>query len=195
MIARHVIWQDLGGPGMEHLELNRDDKGYLADGLYVGRHDETGPYRLHYEIRIDPAWRMRSVVMRLMNRPDGQDELSLTVDENCNWRNAAGEPAAALLGCHEVDIFATPFTNTLPIRRLGLTAGESAEISVAHFYAPGLEARPVRQRYTCLRPFGPESGLYRYEALFDAASAVEIEVDSDGLVIDYPGSFKRAWAD
>ena len=82
----------------------------------------------------------------------------------------------------------------MPIRRLGLSAGESAEISVAYIDVPMLEPRPVRQRYHCIRPFGPDSGLYRYEALFRAGSAVEIEVDSDGLVIDYPGSFERAWA-
>lgn len=194
MTARHVIWQDLGGPGTEHLRLDRDGEGYLADGLYVGCNDETGPCRLRYKIRLDSQWRMRSLVLRSVDGPEGEDELALKVDENCNWRNGAGEPVAALHGCHEVDIFATPFTKSLPIRRLDLTAGESAEISVAFVGAPGLAAQPVRQRYTCLRPLGPDSGLYRYEPLFHAASAVEIVVDSDGLVIDYPGGFKRAWA-
>ena len=194
MTVRHVIWTNLDGPGMEHLKLTSGEEGYLADGMYVGRDDETVPYRLHYEIRVDPTWQMRSLVLRLMDGPNGSSETALTVDERCAWRNAAGESIPALEGCHEVDFFATPFTNTLPIRRLGLAAGESAEISVAYIDGPGLELRPVRQRYHCIRPAGPDSGLYRYEALFRAGSPIEIEVDSDGLVIDYPGSFERVWA-
>jgi len=39
------------------------------------------------------------------------------------------------------------------------------------------------QRYTCL-----ERGLYRFEAgRFEA----ELPVDADGLVLDYPGLFRR----
>lgn len=195
MTAQHVIWADLGdGPGIEHLKLTRDEDGYLADGMYVGRNNDTTPYRLHYVIRIDLAWQMQSAKLNLMDGPDGSTELSLSVDENCDWWNGAGESLSALAGCHEIDIYATPFTNSLPIRRLGLAAGESAEISVSYIDAPNLEPRPVRQRYHCIRPCDPDNGLYRYEALFRAGSSVEIEVDSDGLVIDYPGAFNRVWA-
>ena len=195
MIAQHVIWTDQGdGPGLEHLKLTREDEGYLADGIYIGRNGDTAPYRLHYLIRIDANWQMQSARLHLMDGPDGSDDLSLSVDEKCNWRNGSGEPLPGLTGCHEIDIYATPFSNTLPIRRLGLAAGESAEISVGYIDAPKLEPRPVRQRYHCIRPYGPDNGLYKYEALFRAGPAVEIEVDSEGLVIDYPGEFNRVWA-
>lgn len=195
MTTQHVIWTSLGnGPGIEHLKLTRDEDGYLADGIYVGRNSDTTPYRLHYLIRTDPVWQLQSARLHLMDGPDGSDDLSLSVDDKCDWRNGNGETLPALTGCHEIDIFATPFANTLPIRRLGLTAGESAEISIGYIDAPNLEPRPVRQRYHCIRPFGPDNGLYRYEALFRAGSAVEIEVDPDGLVIDYPGGFNRVWA-
>jgi len=196
MTAQHVIWTDLtDGPGIEHLKLTRDEEGFLADGIYVGRKSDTSPYRLHYLIRVNHAWQMQSARLHLMDGPNGSDDLSLTVDENCDWRNEAGESLPALAGCHEVDIYTTPFTNSLPIRRLGLAAGESAEISVCYIDAPNLEPRPVRQRYHCIRPFGEETGLYRYEALFRAGSAVDIEVDSDGMAIDYSGGFNRVWSD
>jgi hypothetical protein len=42
--------------------------------------------------------------------------------------------------CENVDVSETPFTNTLPIRRLGLTSGESAEIRVAYFDATELQS-------------------------------------------------------
>ena len=38
----------------------------------------------------------------------------------------------------DVDISATPFTNTLPIRRLGLQPGEFAELDVAFVDAPAM---------------------------------------------------------
>ncbi len=44
--------------------------------------------------------------------------------------------------CENVDVSETPFTNTLPIRRLGLTSGESAEIRVAYFDATELQSWP-----------------------------------------------------
>jgi len=45
------------------------------------------------------------------------------------------------------------------------------------------------QRYTCLEPMR----RYRYESL-DSDFTREIEVDLDGLVVVYPGLFKRiAW--
>ena len=115
-----MIWTDLDGPGMEHLKLTRDEDGYLADGMYVGRNGGGGPYRLQYEIRIDPSWQMRSLELNMVEGPEGAGKIALTVDEDCNWRDGAGGSIPALEGCHEVDIFATPFTNTLPIRRLGL---------------------------------------------------------------------------
>lgn len=195
MTAQHVIWRDLDGPGLEHLKLSGDRDGYLADGMYVGSKNNAPPLRLHYEIRMDTAWQMQSLALRLIDGPEGAGVTMLSVDDRCRWWNAEGEAMPALEGCHEVDILATPFTKSLPIRRLGLAAGESAEISVAYFDIPGLEPRLVRQRYLCIRPFGPDTGLYRYEALFRTGPPVEIEVDSDGLVTDYPGSFARAWAD
>jgi hypothetical protein len=47
-----------------------------------------------------------------------------------------------------VDLSITPLTNTLPIRRLKLGVGESAEIATAYVAIPDMEASLDRQRYT-----------------------------------------------
>jgi hypothetical protein len=60
-----------------------------------------------------------------------------------------------------VDISETPFTNTLPIRRLALAPGESAGVSVAYFDGSELQPCPEPQRYTCLET-NDRGGLYRY---------------------------------
>jgi len=48
-----------------------------------------------------------------------------------------GRLVPELEGCMDVDISVTPFTNTLPIQKLGLAPTESPEVSVA--YVEGTE--------------------------------------------------------
>jgi hypothetical protein len=114
-------------------------------------------------------------------------------DGEGRWATDAGERLEHLGGCLDVDISATPFTNTLPIRRLGMKEGESAEVVVVYVALPEIEIRTARQRYTCLRR-RTEGDLYRYESLSSDFTA-ELPVDSDGLVADYPGVFRRVWSE
>lgn len=194
MTARHIIWTDTDGPGLEQLTLTRESDGWLADGLQVGRQAEDPPFRFHYVIRIGDDRRMQSAILRLTaSGPDDPRELSLTVDEDAAWTDATGNLLPELAGCHEINVPATPFTHMLPIRRLDLAAGETADISVVRINIPDLTPRAVRQRYTCLRPIGEQGGLFRYDPLSDGESC-ELPVDADGLVTDYPGGFQRAWA-
>ena len=97
-----------------------------------------------------------------------------------------------LEGCIDVDISATPFTNTLPIRRLELEPGQSEELTVTYVRVPELLVGPERQRYGCLEA-QTDGGLYRLEALPSGFTA-ELPVGAEGLVIDYPGLFRRAWS-
>jgi hypothetical protein len=85
---------------------------------------------------------------------------------------------------------ATPFTNTLPIRRLKLAVGEAADLTVVYVaVTPTLAVRPARQRYTHLR--GNEDGdRYLYESL-ERDFKRELLVDRQGLVVDYPGIWER----
>jgi len=71
-------------------------------------------------------------------------------------------------------------------------AGEQAEIRVAYLPVPELAWRAVAQRYTCLAPRGAAGGRYRYEGVFRDFTA-ELPVDADGLVMDYPETFRRVW--
>ena len=95
-------------------------------------------------------------------------------------------------GCLDVDISATPFTNTLPIRRLALQPGSSVILSMAYIAIPQMNVEATQQRYTCLEVTS-SGGRYLYESLADGVSwfTAELPVDSDGLVLDYPGLFRR----
>lgn len=52
--------------------------------------------------------------------------------------------------CEYVDISESPFTNTLPNRRLGLAPEDSASIQGAYFDGADPQPWPEAQRYTCL---------------------------------------------
>jgi hypothetical protein len=91
-----------------------------------------------------------------------------------------------LAGAIDIDISITPFTNTLPIRRLRLETGQAEDILAVYLQLPGLSVTTDRQRYTCLEL----NRRYRYESL-DSDFTREIEVDAHGLVVTYPGLFRR----
>lgn len=88
-----------------------------------------------------------------------------------------------LAGCIDIDLSITPATNTLPIRRLGLAVGASAEVTAAWVRFPALIVAPLRQRYTRLAP-----DRYRYESL-ESGFTTELTVDDQGLIAHYPGGW------
>jgi hypothetical protein len=187
-VEREVMWTPWERPGLEHLRLVTSDGRVVANGLVIGL--EAGrPFRIGYEVRCDGRWRVREV--RVATPDSERPVLELLADGEGRWNRRSGEPVPELDGCIDVDISATPFTNTLPIRRLGLEPGESEELMVTYVRVPELLVGPERQRYGCLEAQA-DGGLYRFEALPSGFTA-ELPVDTDGLVIDYPGLFRRAW--
>jgi hypothetical protein len=147
------------------------------------------PFRLRYEITCDANWNVKELDLALLS--GNRKSIKIQADGQGHWSTYNGGPIPSLHGCIDVDISATPFTNTLPIRRLKLQPGQSAELLVAYVLIPHMDLMPARQRYTCLE-LNNSGGLYKYESLESDFSA-ELPVDNDGLVIDYPGLFKSIW--
>jgi hypothetical protein len=144
---------------------------------------EDGIIAAQYSIVCDTGWR----VLRLEVSLAGENRrLELSSNGAGRWTDPSGAPRPDLAGAIDVDLSATPFTNTLPIRRLGLRGGQVETIRVVYVRFPGLEVTLERQRYTCLEP----GRRYRYESV-DSDFTREIEVDPDGLVVTYPGLFRR----
>lgn len=187
-MEREVMWVPWEGPGLEHLRLRQDQSGILADGIVIGLHAGR-PFRFGYRIRCDARWRALEVTVGLLS--PREVELALVSDGQGRWATPDGQGVSAIQGAIDVDVSATPFTNTLPIRRLGLKPGQSAELSVAYIAVPELRLETARQRYTCLES-RQDGGRYRYESPARGFSA-ELVVDREGLVIDYPGLFRRVW--
>ncbi len=182
-----AYWTAIGTVGLEHLILRQGQDGIQADGLVLRYHNGQG-LRIGYQMHCDPGWRTRE--LRVQTSGIEAIELYASADGNGKWVGPEGEVLDELDGCIDVDIMATPFTNTLPIRRLGLGVGESREIDAAYVRIPDLQLSRARQRYTCLEMEGGR-GRYLYESLDGDFKAV-LRVDGQGLVLDYEGLWVRS---
>lgn len=165
--------------------LRQEPDSVTAESVVVSVADQ--PYTVRYRITCDAAWRVRDAEIRVVG---DERVLQLSADGAGHWFDTAGDDLLDLAGAIDIDLSISPFTNTLPIRRLGLRPGQSAEIRAVYIRAPELSVTTDPQRYTCLQA-GPEAAKrYRYESL-DSDFAREIDIDDDGLVVTYPGLFRR----
>jgi hypothetical protein len=186
--VRAVMWAPAEGVGLEYLTLAYRSKDIFAEGVVVGLADET-PFRTKYKIRCDRAWKTREVILELLEEPETR--LEFLADGQGHWKTRKGDPLPSLNGCIDVDVSATPFTNTLVIRRTSLKPGDSLELSVAYVLVPAMQFEAKRQRYTCLE-VNDQGGRYRFEDLSSKFRA-DIQFDSDGLVTDYSELFRSVW--
>ena len=178
---RHVRWKMFSGLGIEHLVLQDRPDGHSVESVLTGESDDL-PYAMQYTLRCDESWRTRFLSIKVV----GGASLVIHGDGEGHWRDEASNDIPEIEGCLDVDIVATPFTNTLPIRRLTWHEGMRERISVAWISVPDLQVVRANQIYTCIEP----GVRYKYENADDDFSA-ELNVDSDGVVIDYPGLFER----
>ena len=99
---------------------------------------------------------------------------------------------ASLTGAVDCDLGLCPATNTMPILRLGLVhdAEAAAELTVAWVEMPSLRVLGRQQIYSGSRAY--DDGTGTAAVTFNSGDfSAEIVVDSDGIVVDYPGLATR----
>jgi hypothetical protein len=180
-MRRVYRWREAEGGGLQHLLLTRGSGVIAAEGMILAGGDE--PFAARYRIVMDGRWRVRRASVALLGRAD---PVVLVADGQGAWTGADGAEIPELQGVADVDLSATPFTNTLPIRRLRVGVGKSADVDTAYVEFPSLAVRRDKQRYTRL-----EERRWRYQSRDDGFER-EITVDEDGVVVEYPGLFSRA---
>lgn len=177
-----VRWRPVEGEGLEHLAVRATGSAiHVESGMIGGKPGRS--YGIHYRIECDPDWCVRTLSIASTSG----ERLELRSDGNRHWRLSDGTPQPQYDGCIDVDFTGTPFTNTLPIRRLDLTPSDgSTRLRVLYVPFATFEPLADTQLYTCL-----DAGRrYRYEAA-GRPFVAELPVDADGFVIDYPGLFER----
>ena len=179
---RALRWRPRDGEGLEHLVFGREADDLVARSVVIGSrggHD----FGLDYTIVCDDAFRVRELHLGTVEG----GALFLVSDGKGSWRNHDDRALPEFDGCIDVDLAATPFTNTLPIRRIDWDAQPEGRAEIAALYLPLGSIAPVvdRQIYTRLG-----DRRFRYEAA-DGTFSAEIDIDEDGFVADYPGLFVR----
>lgn len=145
-------------------------------------------YAMHVKISADPGWRTE---FALINVIGARPFTSLTISRTTEGWAVDGRRRRTLDGCSEIDVAASPVTNTLPIRSLGLEVGGERAIRVAWIDVPSLRVIPVEQTYRRLGPVEGQPGVEAWEYSDPAHGSHRLTVDEDGLVIDYEGLAER----
>jgi uncharacterized protein len=168
-------WRTWDHEHLETLTLRWENEGWTATG-------EVGREAITYVLRLSATWQVRQLLLfRDLDQPD----LWLGADGTGRWGEMNGAHRPDLAGCTDVDLAVTPFTNSIPIRRLTLGVGEDADVTAAMVDVDTLGVVPVRQRYRRL-------ALRRFEYTnLDSGYSTEFDVDEYGLVHDYPAEFRR----
>jgi hypothetical protein len=188
MATTDALWAAWEGPGLEHLRLRVDGSGAQADSVIIAVDDDGRPFRARFAIEADTGWRLRHARIELLD--DSARALDLYADGLGHWIDAVTGAARPLDGCLDIDVYPSPFTNTLPIRRLPAPAlGAPVALAVAYVTLPELTVRPADQEYTLLER-QPDGARWRFRSL-DSDFTAELSVDQAGLVRDYPGIARR----
>lgn len=168
-------WRTWDHEHLETLTLRWENEGWTATG-------EVGREAVTYVIRLSATWQTRQF---LLFRDLAEPDLWLGADGTGRWGEMNGAHRHDLAGCSEIDLGCTPFTHTLPIRRLQLAVGDSAEVSVAMIDVETLGITSVVHRYHRLTP-------RRFEhTSLDTGVTTRLDIDEYGLVHDHPDRFRR----
>ncbi|MBV2364916.1 putative glycolipid-binding domain-containing protein [Streptomonospora nanhaiensis] len=142
-------------------------------------------YASRFTVHADLAWVSRAARVEVLS---GAGPASVELRREAAGWTVNGRRRAELDGCLDVDVAATPLTNTLPIRRLGLRPGEYRDISVVRIDVPSLGIQRLTRRYTRLYA---ADGQERYEYSDPLNGSFVLTVDRDGLVVDHEGLARR----
>ncbi|WGF88459.1 putative glycolipid-binding domain-containing protein [Marinivivus vitaminiproducens] len=182
-MTRIVRWTEWSGTGLQHVHVHEGDDGVLLRGVAISGDNEPVSRAYRFVIDLDRDWHVLRAEIECVD--DGRSVV-LNADGRGSWSDGEGIALPTLAGAIDIDLAFSPITNTLPIRRLDLQPGEAADIVTAYI-APDLSLSADPQRYTCIE----RARLYRYDSR-DSDFTAEIEVDGDGLVVLYPGLFRRS---
>ena len=184
---RLVAWERVGeSAGQSMARVGRLPWGWRCHGTEV----LAGPRELlscWFQVDLDEDWVTREVVVGAVAH-GGRRTLTLSADDQRRWKvNGRHDPD--LDGCIDVDVAATPLTNTFPIRRLAdLEVGRPVTTRIAWVDVPDLGVTRVDQTY---RRLADVEDLEAWEYRDPQHGPFHLTVDTDGLVVTYEGFARR----
>jgi hypothetical protein len=181
----NILWTGCEYYSLENCLINESAAGVEISSVIIGHYEEK-IYKVEYLIKTNANW--ETIFFEIISRVNNQTQtISGESDGKGNW-SKAGEPLMQFNDCIDIDISLTPFTNTLPIRRLQLQPRKTREIQVLYCNLLKGQIMPVRQKYTYV-----SATEFHYENIPNDFEAT-IVVDESGFVVDYPSLFVRTAA-
>jgi uncharacterized protein len=181
----NLLWSGREYYSLENCLADITPDGLIVNSTIIGYYEEK-IYRVEYLIKTNEFW--ETTYLEIDSRHDNKTQsVKLNGDGKGNWISD-GKPADQFKGCLDIDIPLTPFTNTLPIRRLNLSDSQTQEIEVIYCDLLEESIKAVRQKYTRI-----SATSYHYENVPNDFEAT-IQVDDAGFVVDYPSLFVRTAA-
>ncbi len=173
-----ILWQRLDISGHESARLSFQDSMWRISGTAIFTHDHL-PCHLEYTIRCNSSWETDSAVITGWLGND-QIKFELRKNQAMRWtRN--GKIVPEVDNCIDIDLNFSRSTNMLPIRRLNLAVGQSADVKAAWLRFPSFKLEPLAQTYLHLG-----ESTYRYES-GNGTFVTNLLVSKSGFVVDYPG--------
>ena len=176
-LDRSLRWRGLAAASLEHCHVIASARDTRVRSVII-----TPGFGLFYRLKLDEVGHVRTV---RLERTDGA-VLELFSDGAGNWSDDRADPLPALRGCLDIDLSASPLTNSLPLWRCDWIIGQPQLFAMAWIDAEALTVQRDEQIYTRL-----DDTSFRYQSA-DGDFERVITVDGDGLVLDYPGLFERA---
>ncbi|WP_410507449.1 putative glycolipid-binding domain-containing protein [Methanosarcina hadiensis] len=176
-----IVWQALSWPStiIHTHTINGDIHDY---GLAVGKTDEGIPFAMEYEVALTEDWDIKEVSIKSLL----DERVIKLVRRGDRWYDGEGKHLAGFDGVGLVDISISPFTNTLPIRRLQFEGERTQKVDVIYFDENKFSISRLQQIYSRVN-----ERIYRYQDILLPDFVSDITVDSEGLVMDFPKMFKR----
>ncbi len=164
----------------DHHDVHHDDVTlrWENEAWTVTGHVES--QQIEYVIRLTAQWQVSQF---LLFRDLAEADLWLGTDGHGRWGEVNGAHRPDLDGGTDIALACTPFTHTIPIRRLPLRVGHGAELSVVHVDVETLGVVTAPVRYERL-------GQRHWRHEHDGA-IIEFDVDEYGLPCDLGDTFRR----
>jgi uncharacterized protein len=179
-----AVWKNEEQFGVEYLMLLCGGIKITAKGTIIYEDEgHSDAHIVNYKIELDGNW----VTKKLTLEVDEVSRLEILSDGLGNWFNAEGNSIDHLKGAIDIDISATPFSNSLPVNRMVWNKNQQHHFEVVYLSVPTLAIKKVPQSYKYIKSDGElryfNYRCYEYETT--------ICVDQNGLVISYPNVFSR----
>jgi uncharacterized protein len=178
-----ILWRRLDVPGHDAASLLMDEEGAVLSGMAAFR--EGDPTALAYVVHVDREWKTTEGHVWGWRGREAID-LRLGRDGAGTW-TLNDELCPEVEGCIDLDLSFTPATNLLPLRRLSLGIGQSAEVRSAWLEWPEVRLTPLVQRYA-----RRTETVYDYESDLPGNEQFRstLLVQPQGWVLDYGGLWK-----